>query len=153
MECLPSLALLVVFGFLWFRDPGELDAHTLPLAVIGLMSMFCFPMELARNLFGFDGQGFRICRFAGVPATTLLLGKYLALLPLFILLAGAVLTVSAVLVSMLPTHILGTVFQGGIFFGLLRDGWRFLDGFAARRVAHVDDQSRWLRRSLPVAID
>ena len=116
MECLPTLALLVVFGFLWFRDPGGLDAHTLPLTVIGLMSMFCFPMELARNLFGFDGQGFRIYRFAGVPATTLLLGKYLALLPLFILLAGAVLTVSAVLVSMLPTHILGTVFQGGIVF-------------------------------------
>ena len=116
IECLPTLALLVVFGFLWFRDPGELDADTLPLTVIGLMSMFYFPMELARNLFGFDGQGFRIYRFAGVPATTLLLGKYLALLPLFILLTGAVVTVSAVLVSMLPTHILGTVFQGGISF-------------------------------------
>lgn len=116
MECLPALGLLVLFGYLWFRSPGESDSHTLALTVIGLMSVFCFPMELARNLFGFDGHGFRVYRFAGVPARSLLLGKYLALLPLFILLAGATLAVTAALRPMLPIHTLGTIFQGGIVF-------------------------------------
>ena len=116
MECLPTLGLLAVFAYLWFRSPVEIDPYTLPLTVIGIMAMFCAPMELARNLFGFDGYGFRVYRFAGVPARTMLLGKYLALMPLFGLVAGAVLTVSAWLQSMLPTHILGTVLQGGIVF-------------------------------------
>ena len=110
------MGLLALFAYLWFRSPAEIDPHTLPLMVIGIMAMLCAPMELARNLFGFDGYGFRVYRFAGVPARTMLLGKYLALLPLFSLLAGAVLTVSALLQSMLPTHILGTVLQGGIVF-------------------------------------
>ncbi|MDE0056470.1 MAG: hypothetical protein OXT64_19745, partial [Gammaproteobacteria bacterium] len=113
---LPALAVLVVFGFVWMGSTEEPDPYTLPIAVVAIMSMFCAPTELARNLFGLDGRGFRVYRFAGVSARTLLLGKYLALLPLFILLAGAVLTVSAVIGSMLPTHILGTVLQGGIVF-------------------------------------
>lgn len=116
MECLPMFAVLALVGFFSFRNPGESDPYTLPLAVIGIMSMFCVPMELAGNLFGFDGRGFRVYRFAGVPGRTLLLGKYLALLPPFILLAGAMLAVSAVLKSMPPTHILGTILQGGIIF-------------------------------------
>ena len=113
-ESMPTLVMLVVFGFIWLQNPGDSDPYWLPLTVIGIASMFCAPMELASNLFGFDGRGFRVYRLAGVPARTLLLGKYLALLPLFILLAGAVLTLVAVLESMLPTHILGTVLQGGI---------------------------------------
>ena len=116
IDGLPSLALLVLFGFVWLRSSDEPDPYTLPVTVIALMAMFCAPIELARNLFGYDGLGFRVYRFAGVPARTLLLGKYLALLPPFALLAGAVLTVSAVFGSMLPTHILGTVLQGGIVF-------------------------------------
>ncbi len=116
IDGLPALALLVLFGFIWLRSSEETDPYTLPVTVIALMSMFCAPIELARNLFGYDGRGFRVYRFAGVPVRTLLLGKYLALLPLFTLLAGAVLTFSAVFGSMLPTHILGTVLQGGIVF-------------------------------------
>ena len=113
---LPALALLGLFGFVWLRSPDQPDPYTLPIAAVALMSMFCAPTELARNLFGLDGRGFRVYRFAGVPARTLILGKYLALLPVFILLAGALLTISAVIGSMLPTHVLGTVLQGGIVF-------------------------------------
>lgn len=116
MDGLPTLALLVLFGSVWLLNPDEPDPYNMPLGVIVFMSMFCFPMELARNLFGLDGHGFRVYRFAGVPARVLLLGKYLALLPLFILLAGAVLTVSAVKASMLPAHVLGTALQGGVIF-------------------------------------
>ncbi|MDE0451749.1 MAG: hypothetical protein OXI90_08270 [Gammaproteobacteria bacterium] len=113
---LPALAVLVLFGFVWLGGTDKPDPYTLLITVIVFMSVFCAPTKLACNLFGLDGRGFRVYRFAGVSARTLLLGKYLALLPVFILLAGAVLTVSAVIGSMLPTHILGTVLQGGIVF-------------------------------------
>ncbi len=116
IDGLPALVLLVLIGFIWLGSPDEPDPYTVPITVVAFMSMFCAPTELARNLFGLDGRGFRVYRFAGVPARTLLLGKYLALLPVFILLAGALLTVSAVFASMLPTHVLGTVLQGGIVF-------------------------------------
>ena len=110
------MGILALFAFLWFRDSGETGPYAPSLTMIGFMSVFCFPMELARNLFGFDGHGFRVYRFAGVPARSLLLGKYLAVLPLFILFAGAALAVTATLRSMLPVHILATIFQGGIVF-------------------------------------
>lgn len=116
IDSLPALVVIVVFGFVWLRSAEEPDPYTMPIVVVALMSMFCAPTELARNLFGLDGRGFRVYRFAGVSARTLLLGKYLALLPVFILLAGAVLTVCVMIGSMLPTHILGTVLQGAIVF-------------------------------------
>ena len=103
------LTLMVLF-------PKLVDANTLPLMVIGAMMIVGVPLALSCNLFAFDGHGFCLYRFAGVPPKTLLLGKYLALLLQFIVLACAALTIVAVVGWMLATHVLATVFQGGIVF-------------------------------------
>ena len=113
------LAPLVLLAFVFMSKivfPGLVDADTLPLTAIGVMTVVGVPLALSCNLFAFDGHGFYLYRFAGVPPKTLLLGKYLGLLPQFVVLAGAALTVVAVVGSILATHVLATVFQGGIVF-------------------------------------
>ena len=113
------LAPLVLLSFVFMSKivfPGLVDADTLPLTAIGVMTVVGVPLALSCNLFAFDGHGFYLYRFAGVPPKTLLLGKCLALLPQFVVLAGAALTVVAVVGSILATHVLATVFQGGIVF-------------------------------------
>ena len=116
------LAPVVLLAFAFMSKivfPGLVDADTLPLTAIFAMTVVGVPLALSCNLFAFDGHGFYLYRFAGVPPKTLLLGKYLALLPQFVVLAGAALTVVAVVAvvgSTLATHLLATVFQGGIVF-------------------------------------
>lgn len=110
--------LMVAFlsVFLWVHFPRVVDSDMLPLTAIAVMTLVGAPPALFCNLFAFDGQGFCLYRFAGVPARTLVLGKCLALVPVFVTLAGAVLAVATLFGSMAGTHVLATVFQAGIAF-------------------------------------
>ena len=116
MVLLSPLLVAFLSVFLWIQFPGLVDSDTLPLTAIAVMTLVGVPPALTCNLFGFDGHGFCLYRLAGVSARTLLLGKHLALLPVFITFAGAVLAVVTFFGSMAGTHVLATVFQAGILF-------------------------------------
>ena len=116
MVLLSPLLLAFFSTVLWIQFPGLVDSDTLPLTAIVVVTLVGMPLALSCNLFAFDGHGFCLYRFAGVPARTLLLGKCLALLPVFATLAGAVLALVTLLGSMAGTHALATVLQAGIVF-------------------------------------
>ena len=116
MVLLSPLLLAFFAMFLWIRFPSLVDSDTLPLTAIAVVMLVGAPLALACNLFAFDGHGFCLYRLAGVPARTLILGKCLALLPVFLTLAGAVVAVAALFGSMAGTHVVATVFQAGIVF-------------------------------------
>ena len=90
MTLLIPILLLVVFGALYFDDlaASKPDAFVrfLPSSILFLSFMGSLPFFT--NAFGFDRSGFCAIVLSPVPRSQILLGKNLAILPPFLLLAA-----------------------------------------------------------------
>ncbi len=90
MTLLIPILLLVVFGALYFDDLAaskpDVFVRFLPSSILFLSFMGSLPFFT--NAFGFDRSGFCALVLSPVPRSEILLGKNLAILPLFLLLTA-----------------------------------------------------------------
>ena len=106
-----SPLLLIMLYVLIFRDfaQGGWAGQFAVLAMMGFMITMAF--NLFSNVFGQDGNGFRVVVLASVPPTELLLGKNLALLP-YALVIGTLINAVLQWVHPLPaSHVLANFAQ------------------------------------------
>lgn len=105
----------VMLALVGERFPSAVDADTLPITFIGA-AILAMPLALSSNLFAFDGRGLRLYLMAGVSPGTILIGKYLALLPMYATLAGGLLIAAALLWSFRVDYLVASIFQAGTLF-------------------------------------
>ena len=104
-------------GFAAATFPDLLAAETRILTTVGLLGLSNISaVALACNVFGVDGGGFRLFIVAPVSRRAVLVGKYVAGLPVFVLAGGAVLVCIQVLAPLGLWHLVGVSLQGGVLF-------------------------------------
>jgi len=107
-----SPMILVVIGSMFMRnnsDPPELLRPLMAFAGIGMI--LATLLQLAGNQFGFDRSGFRTYVLAPARRRDILLGKNLALAPLVLGLAAAVVVAVQVIYPMRVDHFLAALTQ------------------------------------------
>lgn len=111
------LFMAMLPGFTAAAFPGLLAAEHRVLTAVGLLGLSNISaVALACNVFGVDGGGFRLFVVAPVSRRAVLIGKYLAGLPVFVLAGGAVLVCLQLLAPLESWHLVGVCLQGGVLF-------------------------------------
>ncbi len=113
MALATNFFMLLFFGgmFLWRRS-SSISESLRPFIATGAIGLTFFGMiQLMFNLFGYDRGGFRVLVLLPTPRRQILLGKNLALLPVVVCIATAVLLFVAFVVGIGPVVVLATVLQ------------------------------------------
>ena len=113
MMLLTPVILIVVFGGLLFGGRGmaipPAVVPLMPLAAIGIVMLTL--SQLLQNLFGFDGDGFRVFVLSGAPRSEILLGKNLSIVPFAALLGGISLVGLQFVLPLRSTHLAASFLQ------------------------------------------
>ncbi len=106
------LMLLFFGGMFLLRRSSPFDAALEPFVATGAIGVTFFGMiQLMFNLFGYDRGGFRALVLLPTPRRQILLGKNLALLPVVICIAGAVLLLVTLATGLAAPVVVATALQ------------------------------------------
>jgi hypothetical protein len=107
MMLLTPIIMVVIFGSMFLAQKVSLPQTARPLVVFGGLSMLMLSAgQLIGNQFGFDRSGFRVYVLSAAPRRDILLGKNLAMAPIMLTLAVAVLALVEALQPLRLDHFL-----------------------------------------------
>jgi hypothetical protein len=127
---------LVIFGApLLFKHSYSAGSGAKPFIATGMIAFMCFSMlQLLFNQFGYDRAGFRALVLSPAPRRWILLGKNLALLPVFACIGGALLILLKFALAIPSLVILATGLQLLAIFLLLSMTGNFVSVLMPYRV-------------------